>query len=78
MVRGIFDDVIEVTQDEAMKFVCNSLVLRDVIIAPWMNDRIHFELERRGYRVAVVDVSEYMKAGGQVKCMTLFVERSGQ
>lgn len=75
MVRGIFDDVIEVDRDEALQFVCNSLVLKDVVIAPWMNERIQYELERRGYRVVVVDVSEYMKAGGQVKCMTLFVER---
>ena len=74
-VRGIFEDVIEVTRDEAMHFICNSLVLKDVVIAPWMNERVQTMLESRGYRVISVDVSEYMKAGGQVKCMVLFVER---
>ena len=43
------------------------------VIMPTGTDETAKKLQAKGYDVQQVDVSEFLKAGGAVKCMTLRV-----
>jgi N-dimethylarginine dimethylaminohydrolase len=58
--------------DEAFTFAANSIVVGDVVVMPaGVPVRVTRQLERWGFTVATVDVSELHKGGGSVRCMTL-------
>jgi len=58
--------------DEAFTFAANSVVVGDVVVMPaGVPVRVTRQLERWGFTVAPVDVSELHKGGGSVRCMTL-------
>ncbi|PIQ96205.1 MAG: hypothetical protein COV67_10835 [Nitrospinae bacterium CG11_big_fil_rev_8_21_14_0_20_56_8] len=65
---------IPVNEADAMQFACNlTLVDRTLIMnsaSPGLRDR----LKREGYTVCVRPVSEFLKAGGANKCLTLALE----
>ncbi|MEY3201293.1 MAG: hypothetical protein RIR70_843, partial [Pseudomonadota bacterium] len=62
---------IEVTEIEARDFCCNAVEVGDTLIANRWSDRLKGLLAGRGYRTVEVDLSEFMKAGGAAKCLTL-------
>ncbi len=62
---------IEVTEDEARDFCCNAVEVNDTLIANRWSERLQGLLSARGYRTVEVDLSEFMKAGGAAKCLTL-------
>ncbi len=66
-------DVMEVTKDEAESFVCNSVVVdEDIIFTPKIGPgRIRSFLVGCGYKVIEHDMSEFIKSGGAVKCLSL-------
>ena len=66
-------ELINITQSEAMAFACNSVVLGNKIIMPMGCNNILNVLEKRGFTVYSCDMSEYIKAGGACKCLTLQV-----
>ena len=51
-------------------FCANSVVVGRDIVMPACPDRVAAELERRGMRVRLVDVSEFHKGGGSIRCLT--------
>ena len=58
--------------DEAFTFAANSVVVGDVVVMPaGVPLRVTRQLERWGFTVAPVDVTELHKGGGSVRCMTL-------
>lgn len=74
-IRRHAPNSIEITQEEAFKFVCNSLVVKRTMISPiGMSGVTKKKLADRGYTVKEFDMSEFMKAGGACKCciMKLF------
>ncbi|MCS6775052.1 MAG: arginine deiminase-related protein [Chloroherpetonaceae bacterium] len=66
-------ETIEVCEEEALRFACNSVVIGNQVVMPAGCPRIASRLEARGYRVHSVDLSEFLKAGGAAKCLTLFL-----
>ncbi len=59
------------TEAEALStFAANSVVLGDTIVMPGCPDRVRTRLEEWGFTVRVVDVSEFHKGGGSVRCLT--------
>lgn len=66
-------ETIEVCEEEALRFACNSVVIGHQVVMPAGCPRIASQLEARGYRVHSVDLSEFLKAGGAAKCLTLFL-----
>lgn len=62
---------IPVTPDEAARFACNAVNLDDQVVMNTPGDRLRGELEKAGYTVTGVDVSEFLKAGGSTKCLVL-------
>lgn len=57
--------------DEALSFCANCVVVGKIIIMPACPPRVGRILERWGYDVCVSPVSEFLKAGGAVRCLTL-------
>ena len=58
------------TEDEAMTFCANSIVLGRTIVMPACPDRIREQLVEWGFEVVVVDVGEFLKGGGAIRCLT--------
>lgn len=64
-------EVIPVPEIDAAKFVCNAVVLGQDIVLPAGCPDTYALLEARGYRCHPVELSEFIKAGGAAKCLTL-------
>ena len=54
-----------VSESQATNFICNSLSVKGTVITPANNHGSVFS------RAHVCDMSEFMKSGGAVKCLTL-------
>ena len=60
-----------VSEDEALATFCaNSVVVGATVVMPACPTRVRRRLEDWGYTVVVVDVSEFHKGGGSVRCLT--------
>ncbi len=73
-VRSNFQ-TIEISQAEALRFACNAVLLRDHAVIPSGCPQLTAELQARGYTVHAVEMSEFLKAGGAAKCLTLLLNR---
>jgi N-dimethylarginine dimethylaminohydrolase len=58
------------TEDEAMTFCANSVVVGRTVIMPACPDRVRAQLEDWDFEVVLVDLSEFHKGGGSVRCLT--------
>jgi N-dimethylarginine dimethylaminohydrolase len=63
-------DPIVLTEQEALTFCANSVVVGRTVVMPACPDRVRLEIERRGFTVETVDVSEFHKGGGSIRCLT--------
>lgn len=78
VIRANFPDTIEVAREEAEQFVCNSLVIGKHYVQPrGGRKKLRAALESRGYAVHEFDMTEFMKAGGAVKCLVLQIKDTG-
>lgn len=65
-------DLIAIDQDEAKELACNSIALSDdVIVSTRKAPKFQKELEKAGFKVISLDLSEFAKSGGGAKCLTL-------
>jgi len=58
------------TEEEALTFCANSIVLGRTILMPVCPERVRAQLEDWGFEVVLVDVTEFHKGGGSIRCMT--------
>ena len=59
------------TEEEALTTFCaNSIVLGRTVLMPACPDRVRAQLEEWGFEVVLVDVSEFHKGGGSIRCLT--------
>lgn len=70
-IRAIGAKEIEVPEEEAAKFACNAVSIGDYVILPEGCPLTMKLLEEAGFTSMPVNVSEYIKAGGACKCLTL-------
>jgi N-dimethylarginine dimethylaminohydrolase len=64
-------DLIEVNEKEALRFACNAVVLGNDIVMNSECPNISKDLESRGFTIHASDTSEFLKAGGSAKCLTI-------
>lgn len=64
---------IEVSDDDAILFACNSVSIGDNLFTSFMSGELAGLLNSIGIYVHYCDVSEFLKSGGGVKCLTLEV-----
>ena len=58
------------SEEEALTFCANSVVVGRTILMPTCPDRVRAQLEEWGFEIVLVDVSEFHKGGGSIRCMT--------
>ncbi len=83
--RAAFDDygrraiekhvagLIEVAPEEAGNFACNAVVLGKNIVLPENCPKLCETLAGRGYQSHPLPMTEFLKAGGACKCLTLLL-----
>jgi N-dimethylarginine dimethylaminohydrolase len=67
---ALIPDPLVLTEDEALTFCANSIVLGRTIVMPACPDRVRARLEDWGFDVVVVEVGEFLKGGGAIRCLT--------
>jgi N-dimethylarginine dimethylaminohydrolase len=67
---ALVPDPLVLTEEEALTFCANSVVVGRTVVMPACPDRVREWLESRGFFVELVDVSEFHKGGGSVRCLT--------
>jgi N-dimethylarginine dimethylaminohydrolase len=58
------------SEEEALTFCANSIVLGTTIVMPACPERVRRRLEGWGFEIVIVDMSEFHKGGGSVRCLT--------
>jgi N-dimethylarginine dimethylaminohydrolase len=64
-------DPIAVGDKDAAAFACNGIRIGQTVVLNQASRALKNQLKRRGYDVAETPTSEFMKAGGSVKCLLL-------
>ncbi|HLJ55377.1 MAG TPA: arginine deiminase-related protein [Chthonomonadaceae bacterium] len=64
---------IAITEAEALRFACNAVVIGRTVILPSGCPEFSGRLASAGFRPIAAEMSEFMKAGGACKCLTLFL-----
>jgi len=60
-----------ITEEEALTTFCaNSVVVGDTVVMPGCPEHVRVRLEAWGFAVRIVDVTEFHKGGGSVRCLT--------
>lgn len=67
------DKRIPVSAAEAARFACNAVNINDKIILNQGSPDLVATLKTRGFQVIPVNLSEFLKAGGSAKCLSLRV-----
>ena len=80
LIERLVPDLILLTDAEAEAFSANTVVVGRTLVMPACSPRLEAGLRARGFDPVVVDVSEFLKAGGGPRCLTLAldVRLSGQ
>ncbi len=70
-VLELVPDPLVLTEEEALTTFCaNSVVVGRTVLMPACPDRVRAQLEEWGFEVVLVDVGEFHKGGGSVRCLT--------
>ena len=70
-IRDHLGELIDVPEEEAGGFCCNAVVLDQDIVLPDGAKTVIAKLTDRGYRCHPLPMSEFLKAGGACKCLTM-------
>ncbi|HET6626260.1 MAG TPA: arginine deiminase-related protein [Nocardioidaceae bacterium] len=67
---GLVPEPLVLSEQEALTFCANSIVIGSTIVMPSCPDRVRAQLEEWGFEIVLVDVSEFHKGGGSIRCLT--------
>jgi N-dimethylarginine dimethylaminohydrolase len=74
VIERLVPEPIVLELDEALTFCANSVVIGKNMVMPACPPRVGRILEGWGFNVCVSPVTEFMKAGGGVRCLTLALD----
>lgn len=63
--------LITVEEEDAVNFACNAVNIDNIIFTGKISNHLRNKLEKYGYEVVELDLSEFIKTGGSAKCLTL-------
>lgn len=66
-------EVIPVSKFDAKNFVCNAVSVGGKLITSPMSNGLRAKLEKCGIEPVEIEMSEFIKAGGAAKCLTLWI-----
>lgn len=71
-IERVAPDIIYTNEQDDSVLGCNSVVVGNtVVVGKGISDELASSMEKRGFEVTDVDMSEFLKSGGSVKCLTL-------
>lgn len=70
-LREVVPTLIEVAEEEARSFACNAVVIGKSVVTNVGCPRLHQDLREHGFHPFATPLSEFVKAGGSAKCLTL-------
>lgn len=73
-IRKLKADKIEVSQKEASDFICNGIYYEDTVVLNKNSNRLVSFLKKKDLETIIVESSEFKKAGGGIRCLTLFLD----
>jgi arginine dihydrolase len=77
-MASVVDTMLAIPEEDALRFACNAVVLgRDVYLQRHCLETQKV-LRENGFEPHEVDLTEFLKAGGSAKCLTLFLERPSE
>ena len=74
VMEALIPDPLVLEPEEALLFCANSVVVGTTVVMPACTPRVGRQLEAWGFDVVVCDVSEFLKAGGGCRCLTLALD----
>jgi N-dimethylarginine dimethylaminohydrolase len=74
VVEALVPEPLVLTDDEALSFCANSVVVGTTVVMPATPPRIGRRLEAWGFDVVESQVGEFLKAGGGCRCLTLALD----
>lgn len=72
-IRQHVAPLIEAPAEEAGHFGCNAVCLEKDVVLPESCPRLGEALQKEGYQTHRLAMTEFLKAGGACKCLTLFL-----
>ena len=74
VVESLVPEPLWLTDEEALAFTANSVVVGTTVLMPQVPPRVGRQLEAWGFDPVAVDVGEFLKAGGACRCLTLALD----
>jgi len=74
VVEALVPEPLWLEDEEALTFCANSVVVGSTVVMPTTPVRVGRILEGWGFDVVTCDVSEFLKAGGGCRCLTLALD----
>jgi N-dimethylarginine dimethylaminohydrolase len=74
LIRSLFDTTLDVCEEDARLFACNSVCLYNNVFTPVCSDLVSIMLAKFGYDHQMFDLSEFIKAGGAAKCLVMDID----
>jgi N-dimethylarginine dimethylaminohydrolase len=74
VLEALVPEPLVLTDEEALSFCANSVVVGTTVILPACPPRVGRQLEAWGFDVSVCPVGEFLKAGGGCRCLTLALD----
>ncbi|MCU1351711.1 MAG: Amidinotransferase [Acidimicrobiales bacterium] len=74
VAEALVPEPLWLTDEEALSFCSNSVVVGRTVVMPTTPVRVGRQLEAWGFDVVTCDVSEFLKAGGGCRCLTLALD----
>ena len=71
VIQRLVPRVIQVSLDVAAGFACNAMPVGDRVISSLAACKLEEPLAEAGYTIIALPMSEFMKAGGGVRCLSL-------
>ncbi len=71
VIKSRIENLIEVTSEEAVSFSCNAVVVGKTVVLNEGAPHLAGSLCSMGYEVKPIRLTEFIKAGGSAKCLTL-------
>lgn len=71
LLESRVERLIALDDGAAAEFACNAFPVGDTVVTSTNSPHLREELRRAGYDMRYVDMSEFRKAGGAVRCLTL-------
>lgn len=74
-IAAQIDGAIALTREQAENFVCNSVYVDGKLLVGFLDEGLKNKLKKIDVEPILLNMSEFKKAGGGIKCLTLYIEQ---